>query len=99
MIKAPGIPSPDAILPYRNALLVHEYEVTRVVEGQYEDERVLIAHWVIRDRKVLPDARRPPGSSHRLVVERYDAHPELEGERLISPSNAPQLPLYLEVGR
>ena len=60
---------------------------------------MLIAHWVIRDRKVLPDARRQPGSSHHLVVERNDAHPELEGERLISASDAPQLPLYYEVAK
>jgi hypothetical protein len=97
LTRAPQVPSPDAILPYRNALLVHEYEVKRVVEGTYEGARILVAQWVIRDRQVLPDARRAPGSAHRLTVERFEAHPELEGERLISPGDAPKLPLYYEV--
>lgn len=96
-VKAAPVPSPASIEPYRHALLVHEYEVTRVVEGTYAGDRILVAQWVIRDRKVLPDARRQPGSAHRLTVERFDAHPELEGERLISASDTPKLPLYYDV--
>jgi hypothetical protein len=30
-------------------------------------------------------------------LERYDAHPELEGERLISAGDASDLPLYYDV--
>jgi hypothetical protein len=31
---------------------------------------------------------------HRLTLERYDAHPELEGERLIQGGDVANLPLY-----
>jgi hypothetical protein len=96
-VKAAPVPSPASIEPYRHALLVHEYEVTRVIEGTYTGDRILVAQWVIRDRKVLPDARRVPGSTHRLTVERFDAHPELEGERLISAGDTPPLPLFYDV--
>jgi hypothetical protein len=96
-VKAAPVPSPASIEPYRHALLVHEYEVSRVVEGTYTGDRILVAQWVIRDRQVLPDARRQPGSTHRLTVERFDAHPELEGERLISASDTPKLPVYYQV--
>ena len=41
-----------------------------------------VAHWAIRDARVLPEARARRGV-RRLVLERYEAHPELEGERLI----------------
>jgi hypothetical protein len=99
LVKAPQVPSAASIEPYRHALLVHEYEIIKVVAGTYSDRRMLVAHWVIRDRKVLADARRAPGSTHRLTIERFDAHPELEGERVISASDTPKLPLYYETGR
>ena len=41
--------------------------------------------------------RRTPGSVVTLTVERYDAHPELEGERLIVAPGAPDLPMYYDV--
>jgi hypothetical protein len=98
-VKAAPVPSPASIEPYRHALLVHEYAVTRVVDGNYEGQTILVAQWVIRDRKVLADARKIPGATYQLAVERFDAHPELEGERVISASDTPKLPLYYDAGR
>ena len=97
LLKTPAIPTPASIEPYRHALVVHEYEVTKVVEGNYADKRVIAAHWVIRDGKVLPDARREAGSTATLALERFDAHPELEGERVISASDTPKGTLYYVV--
>jgi len=34
-----------------------------------------------------------------MTVKRYDARPELEGERLISDGQSSRLPLYYDVGR
>jgi len=69
------------------------------VNGTHGGGTILVAQWAIRDRRVLPDANRTIGSVHRLTLERYDAHPELEGERLITPSDAPpDLSLYYDVG-
>ena len=99
LLKSPTIPTPESIQPYRHALVVHEYEISRVVEGTYGEKRINVAHWVIRDGKVLPDARREAGATARLALERFDAHPELEGERLISASDTPRLPLYYAVPR
>ena len=97
LLKTPAIPTPASIEPYRHALVVHEYEVTKVVEGTYADKTLIAAHWVIRDGKVLPDARRQAGSTATLTLERFDAHPELEVERVISASDTPKLPLYYVV--
>ena len=52
-----------------------------------------------RQPACLPTARKIAGAAFTLTVERYDAHPELEGERLISDSEASSLPLYYDVGR
>ena len=97
LVHAGPIPSPPSILPYRHALVVNEYEVVRVVEGTYAPRTIRVAQWAIRDSRVLPEARRTAGAAGRLIVERYDAHPELEGERLVTDLGASDLPLYYEV--
>ena len=94
---AATIPAPRSIAPYRNALVVNIYDVIKVVEGEYRTPRILVAQWAIRDARVLDEARqRSVGSVARLTLERYDAHPELEGERLIA-GNVPDLPLYYDL--
>lgn len=97
LTHAGPIPAPQSILPYRHALVVHEYEVLEVVEGQYRDRTIQVAQWAIRDGRELPDARKTGTLAVRLVLERYDSHPELEGERLITDLGASNLPLYYEI--
>ena len=91
------VPTPQSILPYRRGLHGLEYGVDEIVEGTYESATLVVAHWVIRDGEVLEDAARTAGSTHRLTLELYDAHPELEGERLIMDSTTFTLPLYYDV--
>jgi hypothetical protein len=97
--RATPIPDPDSILPYRAALVVHDYEVVAVVAGSYSERTIRIAQWAIRDGRVLPAARKPIGAAYTLTLERYDAHPELEGERLIAAGAASALPLYYDLAR
>jgi hypothetical protein len=99
-LARPGtIPDPQAILPYRHAMVVNEYEIMDVVEGTYTAKEIRLAQWAIRDSRVLPDARKVARAAFTLTVERYDAHPELEGERLISNSETSRVPLYYDVTR
>lgn len=98
MVSSAAIPTPRSIAPYRNALVANVYEIVKVVEGKYADARIVIAQWAIRDAVVLEEARqRTAGAVVRLTVERYDSHPELEGERLIVAPGAPDLPMYYDV--
>ena len=76
---------------------MNEYDVVEVVSGVYGDKQLRVAQWAIRDSKVLAEARLAAGSVVTLTVERYDAHPELEGERVISSSETSRLPLYYQV--
>lgn len=99
LTRATTIPNPQTILPYRHALVVNEYEVMDVIQGKYAPTTIRIAQWVIRDSKVLPDAKRLAGSGFTLTVEPYDAHPELEGERLVSEVGESTLPLYYDIKR
>ena len=98
LVTAGEVPTPESIAPYRNALVVHVYEIVSLVEGTHDGTQLIVAQWAIRDARVLPDAAKTPGETVRLTVERYAAHPELEGERLIQAPGVPALPLYYEVG-
>jgi hypothetical protein len=92
------IPPPRSIAPYRHALGVNRYDVVKVVEGQFAAGRIYVAQWAIRDARVLAEASgRSVGTVSRLVLERYDAHPELEGERLLSDQSSGDEPLYYDV--
>ncbi|MDP2989016.1 MAG: hypothetical protein Q8O57_00420, partial [Kiritimatiellota bacterium] len=93
------IPLPAAIAPYRRALVVNRYDVDRVAEGRYAEKQIMVAHWAIRDGRVLPTAARDKTKTYCLVLEPFDAHPELEGERLIMDSDEFRLRLYYEVER
>ncbi len=98
-LVAPGtIPSPRAIAPYRHALVASVYEVVNVIDGGYREKNVVVAQWAIRDGRVLPGARRTAGTIYRLTLEPYDAHPELEGERLVIGDAVPALRLFYEIG-
>lgn len=96
LVEPSVIPTPQDIAPYRRALLVNGYEVVRVISGSYPQKKIMVAHWVIEDGRVLKDAKREKGKSYKMILERYDDHPELEGERLIMDSDEFKLPLYLE---
>ncbi len=97
LVSAGQVPTPESIAPYRHALVVSTYEIVNVVEGNQPGPQINVAHWGIRDSRVLKESRRPEGQVYRLTVERYDAHPELEGERLIQ-GDVPDAPLYYDVG-
>jgi hypothetical protein len=99
LTKATAIPTPRSIAPYRHALVVNTYDVVRTIEGASQATRVRVAQWAIRDARVLDEARqRSAGSVAQLTLERYEAHPELEGERLIESGDDSNLPLFYDVG-
>ena len=97
LAKPGAVPTPQSIAPYRHALVVGVYDVIKVVEGTYADKTIVVAQWAIRDRQVLPGARKTARTQYRLTVERFDAHPELEGERVVSGTDTPKLPMFYEI--
>ena len=90
------VPTPRDIAPYRNGLLVLEYEVLDVIDGRYDETTLVAAHWIIRDAIVLDTAARPAGRVVRMTLDPYAAHPELEGERLVMDTDRFDLPLFYD---
>jgi hypothetical protein len=97
LMDSSAIPAPRDIAPYRRALLVNGYDVVRVISGSYRSKKIMAAHWVIEEGQVLTDAIREKGKTYRMVLEHYDDHPELEGERLIMDSDEFKLTLFYEL--
>ena len=91
------LPTPGDIAPYRNGLLVLEYEVVQVLEGSYDASDLLAAHWIISEATPIEGARRPAGTVLRLRLDPWAAHPELEGERLVMDTDRFDLPLLYDV--
>ena len=90
------LPTPTSIAPYREGLLGIEYDVVRVVEGQYDARVIVAAHWIIRDGQTLAGADRPRGGTYRLTLDPYDMRPELEGKRLVMDAEDLTLPLFYD---
>lgn len=96
-IEPAPVPTPREILPYRRALVVARYRILEIVTGRYDGDTIAAAHWAILDGQVLPGAARRPGARVRLVLEPFDAHPELEGERLTFGPGPVPIDLYYDV--
>lgn len=93
LAETTAIPAPEAIGAYRRALVVNTYTVDRVEQGSYGQERILVAEWAILDRRIVK--QYPPNAEReRLVLELFDAHPELEGERQMMDIFEPELDMY-----
>ncbi len=98
LVESVEIPTPESIEPYRRALTMNEYEVVHVETGNVDSERILVAHWVIMDDRILDTAERISGQQYRMTLEFFDDRPELEGEWLAMESDDFLLPTYLDVG-
>ena len=76
------VPKPRDIAPYHSALVVHEYDVAKVLAGTYAHKKVRIARWGLIHRKKTAVARAKVGERRDLVLEKFSDHPELDGELL-----------------
>ncbi|HUW32985.1 MAG TPA: LamG-like jellyroll fold domain-containing protein, partial [Planctomycetota bacterium] len=80
LIGKSKIPDPRAIAPYRNALIVNEYEEEKVLKGTYAGKTIRVAQWGMLDLKPTPLAALEPGASVKLVLENFADHEELVSE-------------------
>lgn len=71
-------PTLREISPYREALFVHEWEVLEVVEGNYDGDRLRVAHWAILDGEDQPSTDWSPGREATLELTPYAGNPQLE---------------------
>ncbi len=97
LTEASAVPAPEDIKPYLRGLVVNEYRVVEVLDGELEAEEVLVAHWAIMDGRTLETARRRAGREYTMRIELYDERPELEGERLSMDTENLLLDTYYDI--
>lgn len=98
-VAASPSPTPEQIAPYREALVVHEYELQGKKRARLGGERIRVAHWAVLDGRVQPLPEPGKGGRLELRLERWEHHPRLESAYLADTLDpAPDVPLYLDVG-
>jgi hypothetical protein len=70
------------IQPYRQALMVNEYQVEKVLRGTYTEKKIRVAHWAMLDEQTRRITQLPLGTRLDLLVEPMLAQPQLEGQFL-----------------
>ena len=80
LVAKSKIPEPGKMAPYRNALVVNEYEVEKVLKGKYAQNTIRVVQWGMLNLKPTPLAAQEPGTSVKLVLETFIDHDELVPE-------------------
>ena len=75
-------PTPEQVAPYRNALVINEYEVVSIREGKLEAKKIRVAEWGLWDTKPAKNwAFRPERFRNQLVhLEPFESNPQMESE-------------------
>jgi hypothetical protein len=88
-------PTLDEISPYRQALVVEEYER---VAGGAPPERFRVARWALLDARPTAPMATPLGATVELRLEPFDAQPQLAAVVLADTLPPASLPLQFAVG-
>jgi len=93
LVEASEVPDARRIAPYREALVVNEYEVRKVGKTtgkwQFSGEiapgaKIRVAQWGLLDGLKTDLTRAKVGDVRRLVLESFDKHPEKLDQLMIS---------------
>ena len=101
LVARSRIPTLAEISPYRQALVVEEWEVLRALAGAAVGGRIRVARWAILDGEPTRESAEPPGAVRRLRLEPHAAQPQLESVVLSDTLPAPAPggpPLGFDVG-
>jgi hypothetical protein len=98
MLQKADSPSPEAITPYRRALVINRYKIKQADDSELVNQTIQVAEWALLDAKVPPSyASVKPGELVELNLEPYEAHPQLESERIAGDMPSLDEELYYNV--
>jgi len=93
LVDLTEVPDPQSILPYRHALIVQEYKISKVTSGTIKDVAVgsiiRVARWGVVGSKKTPIADQKKGDVLTLTLEKMSDHPTLDHQYTVDtlPSN------------
>jgi hypothetical protein len=92
-------PTPEEITPYLDGLVVHEYDVLEVREGELGSEVIRVAHYAVQAGAVQEVATSQKAEVLELRVEPFEENPQVESIFLVDELDIDlDVPLYLDVG-
>jgi hypothetical protein len=77
LAKSP-VPTLTEIRPYRQALMVCKYRVSKVLRGELPEQEVLVVQWALLDGQPQPVVSLQPGADVHLLLERSEDNPQLQ---------------------
>jgi hypothetical protein len=98
MLDKAESPPPESIAPYRRALVINRYKIKEAKDSHLVDQTVQVAEWALLDAKIPSTyAQAKPSQVLELELEPYEAHPQLESERLASDMPSLDEDIYYSV--
>ena len=80
LVETSAPPTLEEIKPYREALVVSKYRVSKVLSGSLSDgeRELLVTQWALLDGQPQRAVGLKPGAGVRLVLEPAEANPQLQ---------------------
>jgi hypothetical protein len=82
LVATSKTPTPEQIAPYRNALVINEYEVVSVREGKLDAKKIRVAEWGLWDTKPAKGHMFGPQRfrNQPIHLEPFESNPKMERE-------------------
>jgi hypothetical protein len=77
LVKKSDFATP-AEITYNNALAVYEWEILRIIEGTHSSRRILVAHTVVRNRKITSERDLKIGKTYIVQLVPLSTYPTVE---------------------
>lgn len=93
IIATSKVPAP-ASTKDKDSLMYVKYKVLKVSSGKYDKPELLVVHWAMKGKKLMPAAAYKVGQKVHLQVEPFTNHPELEALTQNDDIGELELPAY-----
>jgi len=92
-------PTPEEITPYREGLVVHEYDVLDVRRGELGEDRIRVAHYAVQSGVARDIAGPGIDPIVELELESFDENPQVQDIYQADDLELDlDVPLYLDIG-
>lgn len=77
LVATSTVPTFASVAPYREALVVYEYEIVKTTKGEHEGKKLRVAHFGLVNAQPTTIAKAQVGATSRLVLEKFTDRPDL----------------------
>lgn len=98
LIKTSKTPTLDEIKPYREGLVLYEYEIEKIAQGNIKSKKIRVAHWAILGGENILRKDLKNGSSVNMFIQPFELNPQLESIYMSDSLEIdPDIPIYYDV--